>query len=607
MAEDPGIPPDVLRRGLRVLALAIKEQPRIFAIAHAGSSVFGLMTVASAYVLGAVTDRVVLPAFREGRTTTGALVGGAAAIIGVSLVKAAGITVRRTFAGTMQFRLQADYRRRVTRQYLRLPLSGHQQHPTGELLSNANSDVEATWWPIAPLPFACGVLVMLAATGVLLVLTDIPLALVGFVVFPAIAILNFVYNKKVAPLVTQAQELRGQMSAVAHESFDGALVVKTLGREADETKRFATKATLLRDEMVRVGRVHGLFDSAMEAIPQLGTLVVLLVGSARVSSGAVQPGEVVRVAYLFTLLAFPVRAVGWVLGDLPRAVVGYERVSRVLAARGALPYGEESLPQRAAPSQLKVEGVRFGYGEADVLHDVSFSVRPGRTVAIVGPTGAGKSTVASLLVRLVDPDDGSVTVDGVNIRELAQGRLSSAAALVPQHTFLFDDSVRGNITLGLDVPDEQVWEALRLAQAEGFVAALPEGLDTAIGERGVSLSGGQRQRLALARALVRRPRLLVLDDATSSVDSTVEAAILAGLRDADLPSTVVVVAYRRATIELADDVVFISDGRVRAHGPHSELIQSEPAYRRLVTAYETAQALREQEALDDDTSTGARR
>jgi ABC-type multidrug transport system fused ATPase/permease subunit len=433
---------------------------------------------------------------------------------------------------------------------------------------------------------------MLAATGVLLLMTDVPLALVGFVVFPAIAALNFAYNKKVAPLVTEAQELRGQMSAVAHESFDGALVVKTLGREADETTRFARKAGLLRDEMVRVGRVHGLFDSAMEAIPQLGTLMVLLVGSARVSAGALQPGEVVRVAYLFTLLAFPVRAVGWVLGDLPRAVVGYERVSRVLAARGALPFGEESLPHRAAPSQLEVEGVRFGYGEADVLHDVSFSVRPGRTVAIVGPTGAGKSTVASLLVRLVDPDDGTVAVDGVDIRELAQGRLSSAAALVPQHTFLFDDTVRGNIALGLDVRDEQIWEALRLAQAEGFVAALPDGLETAIGERGVSLSGGQRQRLALARALVRHPRLLVLDDATSSVDPTVEAAILAGLRDADLPSTVVVVAYRRATIELADEVIFISDGRVRAHGPHSQLIDTEPAYRDLVTAYESARAAR---------------
>ena len=604
MAEDPGIPPDVLRRGLRQLGRAIKEQPKIFGIALAGSSVFGLMTVASAYVLGAVTDRVVLPAFKAGHATTGALVGGAAAIIGVAVVKAAGITVRRTFAGTMQFRLQADYRRRVTRQYLRLPLSWHQQHPTGELLSNANSDVEASWWPIAPLPFACGVLVMLAATGVLLLLTDVPLALVGFVVFPAIAALNFVYNKKVAPLVTQAQELRGQMSAVAHESFDGALVVKTLGREADETERFAAKAGLLREEMVKVGRVHGMFDSAMEALPQLGTLTVLLVGSSRVASGAMDAGEVVRVAYLFTLLAFPVRAVGWVLGDLPRAVVGFERVSRVLSARGSLPFGEEALPQRAAPSQLTVEGVRFGYGEADVLHDVSFSVRPGRTVAIVGPTGAGKSTVASLLVRLVDPDDGSVRVDGVDVRDLAQGRLSSAAALVPQHTFLFDDTIRGNITLGMTIDDEEVWAALRLAQAEGFIAALPDGLETAIGERGMSLSGGQRQRLAIARALVRRPRLLVLDDATSSVDPTVEAAILAGLRDADLPSTVVVVAYRRATIELADEVVFISDGRVRAHGPHTELVQTEPAYRRLVTAYETA---REESDAEDEESAGVTR
>ncbi|MFN2524159.1 MAG: ABC transporter ATP-binding protein, partial [Mycobacteriales bacterium] len=375
-------------------------------------------------------------------------------------------------------------------------------------------------------------------------------------------------------------------------SFDGALVVKTLGREADETDRFRAKSSELRDTMVAVGRVRGLFDPLMEALPVLGVLVVLLVGTSRVGSGDINSGELVRVAYLFTLLAFPVRALGWVLNELPRSVVGWDRVQNVLTATGAQTYGDSTLPA-TEPTALQVAAVSFAYGDDEVLDEVAFDVEPGRTVALVGPTGAGKSTLASLLVRLVDPRTGSVTYDDLDVRELAPGALAQVAALVPQQTFLFDDTVRGNITLGADMPDEDVWAALRVAQGDGFVAALEHGLDTVVGERGTTLSGGQRQRLALARAVVRRPRLLVLDDATSSVDPSVEQRILAGLRDSGAASTVVVVAYRRATIALADEVVFLDEGRVTARGTHGELLASSDGYRELVTAYERAEAERE--------------
>src|SRR5690606_1649277 len=217
--------------------------------------------------------------------------------------------------------------------------------------------------------------------------------------------------------------------------------------------------------------------------------------------------------------------------------------------------------------------------------------------ALVGPTGAGKSTLTMLLARLVDPDRGEVLVNGVDARHYAPGELSRAVALVPQTTFVFDDSVRDNITLGMDVDDAAVWQALRLARADSFVAALPQGLDTRLGERGTTLCGGQRQRLALARALVRRPRLLILDDATSAVDPQVEAQILGGLREADLArATVVVVAYRRATIELADEVVYLEQGTVRDRGTHEELLVRSPGYHRLVTAYEQAAAQRRAEA-----------
>jgi ABC-type multidrug transport system fused ATPase/permease subunit len=222
---------------------------------------------------------------------------------------------------------------------------------------------------------------------------------------------------------------------------------------------------------------------------------------------------------------------------------------------------------------------------------VTFDVPAGRTIAVVGPTGSGKSTLAGLLVRLVDPVGGEVLLDGLDLRRLREGEVSAQAAFVAQGAFLFDDTVRGNLTLGADFDDAEVWAALRVAAADDFVAALPDGLDTRVGERGASLSGGQRQRLALARAVVRRPRLLVLDDATSAVDPAVEARILDALRTTDAPSTVVVVAYRQATIALADEVVWIEQGRVLARGTHQQLLGEVPGYADLVRAYSQSEVL----------------
>lgn len=599
------VSPHVLREGLRVLWVAVRAEPRVFTVSVIASAVYAAMTVATAQVLGWTTQTVVLPAFREGRTTAGALSGAAAAIIGVALLKALGVAGRRFYAGLMQYRMQAAYRRSVTRQYLRLPLAWHHRHPTGQLLSNANADVEAVWAPIAPLPMAVGVVFMLLIAAVSILLTDVAIAAVGFLIFPAIALINVVYQRRLAPVATRAQQLRAEVSEVAHESFEGGLVVKTLGREEAETERFRERAHELRDANIAVGRIRGLFDPVLEALPNLGVLAVLLIGSVRLESGAMTAGDLVHVAYLFTLLSWPIRALGWVLAEVPRSVVGWERVRGVLDATGELPFGDAALGEDKAAA-LEVRDVRFAYegadGDREVLHDVSFTASPGRTVAVVGPTGSGKSTLTSLLVRLVDPADGSVLLDGVDLRDVRRGGVAETAALVPQQTFLFDDTVRGNVTLGLDVPDERVWEALRLAQADGFVAALADGLDTRVGERGASLSGGQRQRLALARALVRRPRLLVLDDATSSVDPQVEARILHSLREAQSlrddggGATVVVVAYRKATIALADEVVYLDHGRVTGRGTHAELLETSEGYRDLVNAYERAEA--EQEALD---------
>ncbi|MBA3410228.1 MAG: ABC transporter ATP-binding protein [Geodermatophilaceae bacterium] len=578
----------VLRRGFQLIGQGIRTQPKIFAAALFGSALFGAMSVGSAYVMGAVTGRVILPAFSEGRVTTGALAVAALAIIGVAILKIVGIIGRRLFAGIMQYRLQAGYRRQVTRQYLRLPLSWHQQHPTGQLLSNANSDVEAAWFFVAPLPFACGAVLMLVITIVALFLTDPVLAIVGGVVIPLVFAVNIAYSRVMSPRISRAQQLRAEVSEIAHESFDAALVVKTLGRERHEIDRFAERTAVLRDCLISVGRVRGLFDPIMESLPTLATLAVLTIGVGRVASGDTATEDLVFIAYLFTVLALPIRALGWVLGELPRAVAGNDRVTDVLTATGETPYGTQVLPGGDGPADLATKEVTFAYAgqPSPTLERITMDVPAGRSIAIVGPTGSGKSTLANVLVRLVDPDNGKVLVDDIDVRSLGQGELTRAATLVTQTTFLFDDTVAGNVTLGADYSTESVWDALRLASADEFVEALPEGVDTQVGERGATLSGGQRQRIALARALVRRPRLLLMDDATSSVDPTVEARILSGLRSAGWPATVVVIAYRKATITLADEVVFLADGQIMARGSHEALQRTEPGYAALVQAYD---------------------
>ncbi len=580
---------DSVREGFAVLWVAIKREPWVFTVSTIGSVLFGALTVADAWVLGWSTEHVVLPAFRDGEIGTGMLWAVVGLFVGVAILRAVGIVARRLGAGIMQYRMQAHYRRAVTRKYLELPLSWHQKHPTGQLLSNANADVEAAWGPIAPLPMAVGTIAMMVIAVTQMLLTDLVLAVVGLLVFPLVIAANLIFQRLSSPLMTKAQQLRAEVSEIAHESFDGAMVVKTLGREEQETDRFAARSHELRDTLIRAGRIRAAFDPVLAALPSIGVLAVLAVGVARVETGSSSASSVVTIAYLLTVVAFPIRSIGWLLGEFPRSVVGFKRVRSVLDATDHTAYGDQVLPDVTTGVRLEVDGIGFAHDpENALLTDVSFTVAPGRSVALVGETASGKSTLTSLVTRLIDPDNGVIRADGHDLRDLAPGELARGVALVGQTAFLFDDTVRGNIALGADVRDEEIWEALRTAQGDGFVAALSHGLDTRLGERGTSLSGGQRQRIALARALVRRPRLLILDDATSAVDPEVEARILAALRDPDSDdaASLLVVAYRKATIGLADEVLHLADGRIADRGTHQELLARSADYATLVNAYE---------------------
>jgi len=593
-ADLSSAPSPTLRRGLRVVGHGIRQQPRWFALAVFGSAVYGVMTVVTAAAIGKVVSEIVGPAITARQVSADQLWYVGLLLSAVVVINVAGIVVRRISAGITFNNLCALYRRRVTRQYLRLPLSWHHRHPSGQLLSNANADVEATWQVFQPLPMALGVIVMLVVATVQMFLVDPVLAAIGMLVFPMLFLANLAFQRRMSPLVTKSQQLRAEVSEVAHESFEAGLIVKSMGREEHEANRFTHVTDRLKNANIEVGRTRGLFDPAIEGIPTLGTLAVLAVGTARVASGQLTAAEVVQIAYLFSLLSFPVRALGWVLAELPRTVVGWDRVDAVLQAKGVMQYGDRGLV-RGRASRVQTDQASYSYDvsredgtvtkTSPAVRSVTLDVLAGGTTALVGPTGSGKSTLTSLALRLIDPDSGVVRLDGVNLREVAHGGVPEVGSLVAQQTFLFDDTVRGNVTLGIDATDDKVWQALRISQADGFVAALPHGLDTRVGERGASLSGGQRQRIALARAVIRNPQLLVLDDATSAVDPSVEQAILAGLRETGQGTTVLVVAYRMATIALADDVVYMESGRMVDHGPHQELLDRCAGYARLVTAY----------------------
>ncbi len=580
--EDP--PKHVIRRGLRVLARFVRLNPVPFSIAIVGAVIYAGASVLGTLVLGQVTDKVLTPGFSTGvdSNTTWTWV---ALIMVVALMRAIGTITRRYFAGKTTWLGQAWLRRSIADHFLAVPLEFHRSTSTGELLAHADSDVLAATEVVNPLPFSTGLLVLIVFSVIALVAVDPILALVGLVLFPTMALLNRYYTRRVERPAAAVQQHVGDVSSIAHESFDGALAVKSLGLEAHEVARLAAAADHLRVERIEVGRLRAFFEPALDTLPSLGIVAILAVGSWRISTGAISPGDVVQAMALFTLLAFPMRVVGFLLEEMPRAVVATARLDRLLAAPHAeLPDDHPEPP--ATPADVVAEGVQFAYPTGElVLDGVDLRIAPGEIVALVGPTGCGKSTLCELLVGLDTPTAGTIRVHGLAPDRLQRATRRDLLALVFQESFVFADTVTENVLVGTDHGAERLESALDVSQASRFVRALPEGLDTLLGERGVTLSGGQRQRLALARALARRPQFLVLDDATSAVDPRVEARILNALRN-ELRMTTLVVAHRRSTVELADRIMRMADGRIVTAGTHAELLASDPEYVAMLTAYD---------------------
>lgn len=579
-------PRQVFGEGTSIIAHFVRRRPVSFALAVTGAALFAGAILASSAVVGWVTDTAIFPVLEGSTPARERILPIVLAVMGVAVWKAAAIVLRRTSAGWLQLRNQQQLRTELLAHQLGLRLDWFGRHSVGDLISVADNDAQRATGVLAPLPYSLGVSLLIVGTVILLTLVDPWIGLVTFVSMTAIVGIEVTAAMTLYHRWEGIQAQMGEVSSVAHESFDGALTVKSLGREAYETERLRVASDELRDRYVGLGVRWEVFRAVINALVPATSLAVLAVGAWRVNDGAMTAGDIVTALYLFTLLAFPVQLIAFVLFDLAASIPGWRRVNDVLASDEMVEYGGvEALPD-GGPAPVDGQRVAFGYDEEEILRGVSLDIPRGATVAVVGPTASGKTTLTLLLARLWDPSTGTITLDGRDLRDFGKYQLPRELAYVAQTTFLFDASVRDNVTMGFAVDDAEVWEALELAGAGDFVRELPNGLETPIGERGATLSGGQRQRIALARALVRHPRVLVLDDATSAVDPSVEAGILRRLREAELPSTIIIVAYRPSSIRLADQVIYVEDGSVAAQGEHRELLSTHPGYAALVQAYE---------------------
>ncbi len=576
----------VLRQGGAHVGRLIRGHPIAFSVAVFGSTMFVSAIAIAAVVIGDITDTVIIPVLDGGEPYADRLRPAVLLVASIALYKAVGIIIRRVGASWLQIRSQMDFVSRLIHHQYRLSMPWHHGEDTGDLLAITDNDAGQATFVLGPLPYATGVSLLLVGSLVLVTSIDVWLGLVAVISFGLVVTADIGSAWFIFGGFEKLQQMVGDVSAVAHESFDGALTVKAIGAEELEIERFTKVSNALRDQRTWVSTRAETFRTFSEIIPAIGLVAVIVVGGFRIQAGAITPGDVVTALYLMSLLSFPIRLIGFVTWETTFALASWRRIARIVEADDIIQHGETRPSEQPTGTSVEGDAVTFSYpGGTAVLSGLTFDIKPGETVAIVGPTASGKSTMVSLLARLWDPSLGAIHLDGRDLRDFAERGVAAEVTIVPQEAFLFNLSVRENITLGQEFSEDDVRTASDLAQATPFIDELPHGFDTVVGEQGATLSGGQAQRIALARSIIRKPRLLILDDATSAIDPSVETAILTGLRDAELPSTVVIVAYRQASIALADRVVLIHEGRIAATGTHEELLASQPVYSEILTAY----------------------
>ena len=513
------------------------------------------------------------------------------AVGALGAAEAALFFTRRKLISGPSTRVEAELRADLYAHLQRLPIEFHDRWQSGQLLSRAVQDLSTIrrFIAFAGIFLVVNTLTMVLGLGVLFFLDPVIGAITLACSLPLIVICT-VFERKYSVLSRLSQDQDGDLATTVEESALGIRVLKAFGRGPELARRYAAQARELRGTELAKIRVIAILWGSIIMLPELGIALQLLVGTLGIANGTMTVGTLVAGVTVATYLRWPVDSIGWLLAETNQTATAAERYWEVRDAEVTItdPERPRTLPADGK-GLLRFEGVRFAYpSSGEVLRGVDLEVRPGETMALVGSTGSGKTTLTALVARLADVTGGRVTVDGVDVRELALADLRTQVATAFEEAVLFSASVAENVRLGSPGASvEDVRTALRIAQAEEFVDALPWGLDTRIGEQGLSLSGGQRQRLALARAVIGRPKVLVLDDPLSALDVQTEAEVEHALRSVLTGVTALVVAHRPSTVQLADRVALLDGGRITAVGTHSELLAGNPVYRTLLSSMDT--------------------
>jgi ATP-binding cassette subfamily B protein len=505
-------------------------------------------------------------------------------ILVAGLVRALLMMGRRLISGRQALAVEFDMRNGLYAKLQRLSFGFYDRHQTGQLMSRATVDLQAVRFFLGYglIFFFQHITTVVGVTAVMYV-ANWRLALAATAITPLIVIVAYRYSTVSHPILRDVQQKMADVATVAEEGIVGVHVVKSFAQEGSEGRKFAGRSEAVFEQSVTANRQRALYVPLLSFLPLVAQAIVLLVGGRMVVNGDLTLGSFIFFNVLVVMLVQPLRMLGMWIGQSQRATASGERIFEVMDEPEEVTDLPDAVELPAGEGRVRFEHVSFGYDlERPVLRDVDLELEPGRTVALIGHTGSGKTTLATLVPRFYDTAAGKVTVDGLDVREAKLVSLRRQIGIVAQDPFLFSDTVRENIAFGRpDASQEQIEEAARLAQAHDFVVALPEGYDTVIGERGITLSGGQRQRIAIARALLLDPRILILDDATASVDATTEAKIRLGLRQAMKNRTTIIIAHRLSTLALADELVVLDRGRIVARGTHEDLIQRSPVYREI--------------------------
>ena len=523
------------------------------------------------------------------------------AMIAVAAVVIGTFTGWRRWLAFNESRLtETRLRDRLFEHYMALSPGFHDRTQTGQLMSRASSDLMQIQGFVVMIPLTLSNLAMVVAIVVLLLTSQPLLAVIALAPLPLVNVLAQRFSRRIHPAVLAVQAEQAELATVVEESVSGVRVIKGFGAEEVQAAKLRAEADDIQRVSLDAARIRSTFLPALDLLPNLGLIAVLGIGGHQVINGEMSYGQMVEFLQYIALLIFPLRNLGMTVAFGQRAAAALMRVDEVLRTEPAVadPAQPHLLPDAAPVGAVRFRHVRFGYHPASpVLDGFDLAIAAGESVALVGATGSGKSTVARLLTRFYDVDDGRIELDGVEISTLTLGDLRRAVAIVFEDTFLFNDTVRGNIAFARpDAALDEVERAARLAGAAEFIDVLPEGYDTMIGERGFSLSGGQRQRIAIARAILVDPRVLVLDDATSAVDPSKEHEIREAMATVMRDRTTIVIAHRPGTIALASSVVLLDGGRVAAHGTHDELLATSARYRDVLAAW----AARDEDEADHD-------